>query len=635
MLNQVVANVTATIQERSYEGRVSFLQKIAKQEQLGRAFNQLSYVNLSHLSAGTDIQDRHKIISGRQANIALVSSYNDVISGHCPYRFALDELKNSIRSAGATAQVAGITVGMCDGVVQDQIGGELALFSRDIVAQSVALSLAHNAFDGVLLLGSCENVATGMLMGAASFAHLPVAFVPAGPMQTWLNGHDKSVTRLKIAEGKLDKNALLRTECCTFHSPGVCTFLGASNAVQLVFEALGLTLPGAAFALAQSPLRNALNHLVAQNIVEHTAFGSKPNPLCQIMTAHNLVNGMVAFLASGANLNLALHLIAIAKAFGFTLLWEDFASLAKVVPVLVKLPANSKVDINDLHAAGGVPVLLQALARRHLLHEDVKTLLGGFAEQLTLPSLVLKQDISTPQDNSAQEDTSDPQDISAPNDTSSPSAPSLVFEPCSGSLNPNVLLSDEHKSFQKRADFYLVQGNLGQGLIKIPQLPPEDMSLTAPARVFNNLHSLELAFNNQELKQNLILVLRYVGPAACGMPNQSSVLGILARLKKEGFKVAFLTDGRISSSSGKLLTVVQVSPEAKRQGNLSLVEDGDIIEIDTIKGVLNLKVSQQELATRKAKLIEPCTFEQTFGRSLFNLQRQAVSAASQGACTLF
>ena len=599
MLNSVVAKVTQNLEERSKEGRAAYLKMIAQQEQLGRARGLLTCSNLAHAAAGTDGADKLDVVSCQKANIGIVSAYNDMLSAHCPYRLYPEAIKEYVRKVGATAQVAGCVPAMCDGVTQGQPGMDMSLFSRDVVAQSVAISLSHNCFDGALLLGICDKVAPGLIMGAAAFANLPIAFVPAGPMGTGISNEEKTEIRQKYAAGELDKSALQKMECSSYHSQGTCTFYGTANTNQLVFEAMGLMLPGSAFVPPQTPLREALTKHISETIVDKTVTGAHPMPLYKVVTAKNIINSLVALLASGGSTNHTLHLVAIAKAFGFTLTWQDISDLSEVVPLLVSIYPNAKPDINALQAAGGVPVLMKALSRRHLVHEDINTVVSDFASQLTTPVLENGE---------------------------------LKFVDCGETKNPQVLISDDHSCFQEFGGLKVLNGNLGRSVIKISAVAKEHRHVKAPARVFNDQHDVERAYKEGKLNQDAVIVVRYAGPAASGMPELHKLMPVLGNLQKAGYKVALLTDGRLSGASGKIPSALHVSPEALRDGPLSLLQDGDLIDFDAEAGTINCLT---DLSGRKPQHPDTESFEQTYGRYLFKVCRATVGSAEEGATFLF
>lgn len=599
MLNNVVAKVTQNLEERSVEGRNAYLKMISDQEKLGRARGFLTCSNLAHAAAGTDLADKKDVVNAQKANIGIISAYNDMLSAHCPYRLYPEALKESVRKVNATAQVAGCVPAMCDGVTQGQPGMDMSLFSRDVIAQSVAISLSHNCFDGALLLGICDKVAPGLVMGAAAFGHLPVAFVPAGPMGTGISNDKKTEIRQKYAAGELDKSALQEMECCSYHSQGTCTFYGTANTNQLVFEAMGLMLPGSAFIPPNTQLRAALNDYIAQAIVDKTVVGAHPMPLYKVVTAKNIINSLVALLASGGSTNHTLHLVAVAKAFGYTLTWQDISDLSDVVPLLVNVYPNAKADINALQQAGAVPVLMKALSRRHLVHEDVNTVVADFASQLTTP--IVEDGV-------------------------------LKFVDCGETKDDKVLISDETNAFQQSGGLKVLNGNLGRSVIKISAVAPEHRHVKAPAAVFNDQYEVKKAYEEGKLNHDAVIVVRYAGPAASGMPELHMLMPVLGNLQKAGYKVALLTDGRLSGASGKIPSALHVSPEALRDGKLALLRDGDMIDFDAENGTVNCL---EDLSGRVPEHPNTEANEQTFGRYLFKVCRDKVGSAEEGATFLF
>lgn len=600
MLNAVVQKVTETITKRSQASYAKYLDMVKAQEKLGRDRVILTCSNIAHAAAGEEnITAKKNIISGQKANIGIISAYNDMLSAHCPYKLYPDEIKEAVAKDGASAQVASGVPAMCDGVTQGQVGMDMSLFSRDVIAQSVAVGLSHNVFDGALLLGICDKVAPGLVMGAAAFAHMPIAFVPAGPMGTGISNDEKTAIRQQYAAGQLDKTALQDMECRSYHSQGTCTFYGTANTNQLVLEAMGLMLPGSAFVPPNTKLRHALTECISHEIVKSTAL-DKTNfkPLYKVATIKNFVNGLVALLASGGSTNHTLHIIAMAKSFGIEITWDDFSELSEVVPLLVNIYPNAKADINALQAAGGVPVLLKALHNKGLVHDDVLTVSGNFNDQLTVP--YLDGDI-------------------------------LKFKDCGDSLDPNVLKSDG-TYFQEHGGIKVLNGNLGRSVIKISAVAKEHRHVKAKARVFNSQHDVERAYKEGKLNEDAVIVVRYAGPAAAGMPELHKLMPVLGNLQKAGYKVALLTDGRLSGASGKIPSALHVCPEALRDGPLSLLQDGDLIDFDAEKGEINCLTS---LEGRSANHPNVEADEQSYGRYLFKVARDNVSSAERGATFLF
>ena len=597
-MNKTVQEVTARIEARSVQSRERYMEMMRAQEKLGRDRVILTCSNIAHAAAGTDKEDKENVIFGKGLNVGIISAYNDMLSAHCPYKLYPDEIKVVLRSLGHSAQVAGATPAMCDGVTQGMPGMDMSLFSRDLVAQSVAVGLSHNIFDAVLLLGICDKIAPGLVMGAAAFGHLPTAFVPAGPMSTGISNEEKTAIRQKYAAGELDKDALQKMECSSYHNQGTCTFYGTANTNQLVLEAMGLMLPGSAFVPPYVPLRKALTERVARDIVKMGHNGDNYRPLYDVLTAKNFVNGMVAWLSSGGSTNHTLHILSMARAAGLIITWQDVSDLSEVVPLLVNIYPNAKADINAFQNAGGVPVLMKALHERGLVHEDVKTALGDFSSQLTVPVL----------DNGE-----------------------VKFESAPATRDPNVLISGEG-CFKPQGGIKVLNGNLGRSVIKISAVAPEHHHVKAPARVFNDQHDVEKAYKAGELNQDAVIVVRYAGPAASGMPELHKLMPVLGNLQKAGYHVALLTDGRLSGASGKIPSALHVSPEALRGGPLALLRDGDLIDFDADAGTINCLTS---LEGRTPEYPDTEKGEQTYGRYLFKVCREKVSSAEEGATFLF
>lgn len=598
MLNQVVAMVTERIEKRSEQTRAQYLKMIEDMRSQGRYRQKLGCSNIAHAAAGVDGNIRENLITGEHANIGIVSAYNDMVSAHCPYKNYPDEIKAAVEKSGASAQVAGGVPAMCDGITQGYPGMDISLFSRDIIAQGVAVALSHNIFDGALLLGLCDKIAPGMLMGAAAFAHLPIAFVPAGPMGTGISNKEKTETRQLYTAGKIDLVELQRMECKAYHSVGTCTFYGTANTNQLVLEALGVMLPGSAFVPPNTALRHALTEEIAQRLVEKTELGSTYRPLVDVLTAKNFVNATVALLASGGSTNLTMHMVAMARSAGFILTWQDISDLSDVVPLLVNIYPNAAPDINALQEAGGIPVLLKSLASRGLVHQDVLTVTGTFADQLTTP--VLEDGV-------------------------------LKFVDCGESRNTQVLISGDGY-FREHGGLKVLHGNLGDSVIKISAVAPEHQHVKAQAKVFNDQYEVYDAYKKGELNCDCVIVVRYAGPAAVGMPELHKLMPVLGNLQKEGYHVALLTDGRLSGASGGIPSALHVSPEAVRGGKIALLQDGDLIDFDAAGGEINCLTS---LEGRVAQVPDLEAQEQTFGRWLFKSCRDSVSDAASGATFLF
>ncbi len=597
-MNSVVKEVTDRIVKRSINTRQTYLKMIEDQVKKGRDRYTLTCSNIAHAAAGSSVFEKENLITGSSANVAIISAYNDMVSAHCPYKDYPQKIKSYLEKTGATAQVAGMVPAMCDGVTQGQPGMDISLFSRDLIAQSVAVGLSHNIFDAVCLLGICDKIAPGLLMGAAAFAHLPVAFIPSGPMGTGISNKEKSEVRQDYAAGKIDKLALQRMECKCYHSKGTCTFYGTANTNQLVLEAMGLMLPGSAFVPFDSAIRDYLTEYAVTSLRQITNEKNNFKPLYKVFTAKNLVNGLIALLASGGSTNHTLHMPAIARCFGYLLTWQDISDLSEVVPLLVQVYPNAKYDINAFEKAGGVPVLLKALSRRQLLHEDIQTVFGDFSSQLTTPVIENGK---------------------------------LKFVDCGESKDNQIILS-EKGAFREQGGLKVLHGNLGDSVIKISAVAPEHLHVKAPARVFNSQYDVYDAYKNGSLNQDCIIIVRYAGPAASGMPELHMLMPVLGNLQKSGYHVALLTDGRLSGASGGIPSALHLSPEAAKGGKLALIRDGDLIDFDAEKGEINCL---EDLNNRKPTPPNLEEYEQTYGRFLFRVCRENVSAANEGASFLF
>lgn len=594
MTHPMIQAVTQRLLARSQTARQEFLNRTKQQANAGKGGTGLSCGNLAHAVAASCSDEKRSILDLTKSNVALVSSYNDMLSAHQPYQHYPDQIKKALAKLGHTAQVAGCVPAMCDGVTQGQPGMDMSLFSRDLIAQSTALSLSHNVFDSTLLLGICDKIAPGQLMGALSFAHLPTAFVPAGLMATGISNDEKVHVRQEYAAGKVGKSALLDMECNAYHSAGTCTFYGTANTNQLVFEAMGLMLPGSAFIHPNSPLRASLTQHAAIEIASMTPQASNFRPLSDVFTEKSLINGIVALLASGGSTNHSIHMVAVARAAGFILTWQDISDLSDVVPLLARVYPNGPADMNAFQAAGGVPALLRRLDQANLLHRDVTPTFGSFEDQMSIPKLEGEQ---------------------------------LTWKVCEQSIDTDVIAGPE-QVFQTTGGTRVLSGNLGNAVIKVSAVAEEQRVIEAPAVVFDCQHKVEVAYQRGELNKDCIVVVVNNGPAANGMPELHKLMPILGNIQKQGLKVALVTDGRLSGASGKIPSAIHVSPEAIRGGTIGLVREGDILRLDCASGELN---NLNDMQSRKAKMFEADVNQQTMGRSLFSVMRQSVSSAEQGA----
>jgi phosphogluconate dehydratase len=598
MTHSVLLDVTQRIIERSQITRTAFLAKIDEQAAAGKGRAQLSCGNLAHAVAASCNSEKTAILNFTHANVGIVTAYNDMLSAHQTYKDYPDQIKAVLNIQGHTAQVAGGVPAMCDGVTQGQAGMDMSLFSRDLIAQSTAFSLSHNVFDATLLLGICDKIAPGQLMGALTYAHLPTAFIPAGPMSTGITNEEKVDVRQKFVAGKVGKDALQKMECNAYHSSGTCTFYGTANTNQLVFEAMGLMLPGSAFVHPLSPLRTALTDYAATRIAAMTADTPSYRPLRDVFTEKSLVNGLVALLASGGSTNHSIHMIAIARAAGIILTWEDLSDLSDVVPLLVKVYPNGPADINAFEAAGGVPALMKRLHESGLLHTDVTPAFGSFEQQLMSPSL---------------------------------EGENVIWQSRGETTNPEVV-AVSGEVFQSTGGTKVLNGNLGRAVIKVSAVADEYRVVEAPANVFTSQHDVEAAYNAGELNQDGIIVVTHNGPAANGMPELHKLMPILGNIQKAGFKVALVTDGRLSGASGKIPAAIHVSPEALRGGVIGLIQNGDMVRLDCVSGQLNVLADMQH---RTADEIDTESRQMTWGRDIFKIMRENVSSAEHGASFLY
>ncbi len=594
-LKKVLELVTA----RSQRAREQYLSNMHLQAQQYPPRASLSCGNLAHAIAACDEQSKTRLSKAQGANLAIVTAYNDMLSAHQPYGVYPRQLKQFAASRGASAQVAGGVPAMCDGITQGQPGMDMSLFSRDVIAMSTAVALSHNAFDGSLCLGICDKIVPGLLMGALSFGHLPCVFVPAGPMPSGLSNKEKHQIRQVYAAGKLEKSALLEAEMASYHSPGTCTFYGTANSNQLLLEVMGLQLPGSAFVAPDSPLRLAYNEAaVAQllNCIE------RPVPLHDIVTPQSIINAVVALLASGGSTNHTIHLIAIARMAGIILNWQDFAELSRIVPLLVRIYPNGDGDVNDFQQAGGIPLLVAALMDRGLLSDDVKTVMGkGLAAYIDVPHL---------------------------------SDGELRWQRSIEGSRNNSVLRDARQPFANQGGLTLMSGKLGRGIVKTSALQERHKTIRAPARVFEDQAKVVDAFERGELSRDCVVVVRFQGPKANGMPELHKLTPPLGVLQDRGFAVALLTDGRMSGASGKVLAAIHVYPEAAEGGLIAKIRDGDMVYLNSETGEMALEVDDEALAEREPATQSANQQQQLLGRNLFAGFRRSVTAAEEGALTM-
>ncbi|MFM5325698.1 phosphogluconate dehydratase [Aeromonas veronii] len=597
MIHKVISDVTARIRERSVVRRQAFLARIQRQAEQGKTRAALACGNLAHAVAACSSDEKGRILDMTRANVGIVTAYNDMLSAHQPYQGYPDIIKGALAELGHSAQVAGGVPAMCDGVTQGQPGMDMSLFSRDLIAQATALSLSHNTFDATLLLGICDKIAPGQIMGALSHAHLPTAFVPAGPMASGISNDEKVKVRQKYAAGEVGRDALLEMECGAYHAAGTCTFYGTANTNQLVFEAMGLMLPGSAFVHPHSELRRALTAEAARRISAMIPGSPAYRPLSEVLDERSLVNGLVALLASGGSTNHSIHMVALARAAGLVLTWDDISDLSDVVPLLVRMYPNGPADVNAFEQAGGVPGLMRRLAQEGLIHMDATPVFGEMQDYLSRPALVDGQ---------------------------------LVWQPVGESGDASVL-SPSGSVFQATGGTKLLAGNLGRAVVKVSAVAPEYRVIEAPARVFSSQHAVEAAYKAGDLNQDAVIVVRHNGPAANGMPELHKLMPVLGNLQKAGYKVALVTDGRLSGASGKIPAAIHVTPEALHGGAIGLLADGDLLRVDAVNGSLDCLT---DLSGRTQAEIDLTLEQEGWGRELFSVMRRAVSSAECGA-TIF
>ncbi|MDE3723988.1 phosphogluconate dehydratase [Nocardiopsis sp. N85] len=594
-VHPVVAEVTRRLADRSTESRSAYLAKIAGAAGQGPARTALGCANLAHGFAACGVSDKLALAGDVTPNLAIVSSYNDMLSAHQPLETYPATIKAAVAEAGGVAQFAGGVPAMCDGVTQGRAGMELSLFSRDVIAMSTAVALSHDMFDGALMLGVCDKIVPGLLIGSLAFGHLPVAFVPAGPMPSGLPNKDKARVRQRFAEGKADRRELLQAESAAYHSPGTCTFYGTANSNQMLMEVMGLHLPGASFEQPGTPLREALTAEVGRRVLARTAVGDGYTPLGEQIDERAIVNAVVSLLATGGSTNHTLHLVAIARAAGIELNWDDFAALSEIVPLLTRMYPNGAADVNAFHEAGGMAFLIGTLLDAGLLHEDVRTVMGaGLGAYRQVPEL--RDGVLTWVDGPKES-----------GDTS--------------------VLRSADDPFASDGGLRMLDGNLGRAVIKVSAVDPSRHVVEAPARVFADQAELQTAFSAGELTGDFVAVVRFQGPRANGMPELHKLTPPLAVLQDRGQKVALVTDGRMSGASGKVPAAIHVSPEAEAGGPLAYVRDGDIVRLDARTGTLEVLA---DLSGREPA--RPSVDSSTgTGRELFTALRAAVGPAEAGA----
>ncbi len=606
-MNSTVDQVTQRIRERSATLRQAYLARVAAAAQRARGSDRMGCANVAHAFAAMPAEDKLRIVAERAPHIGVVTAYNDMLSAHQPYEGFPALIRDEAHKRGATVQVAGGVPAMCDGVTQGLPGMELSLFSRDTIAMGTAVALTHDVFDAALLLGVCDKIVPGLLIGALHFGHLPCVFVPAGPMSTGLSNNAKGKVREQFAQGLVGRDELLRSESASYHGPGTCTFYGTANSNQMLLEAMGLHVPGAAFVHPHADLRETLTRDAVRTVLGLVK-GRKYTPIGQLVDERVIVNAMVALLATGGSTNHLIHWVAVARAAGILINWTDFADLSHATPLLARVYPNGSADVNQFQAAGGPGYVIRELIDAGLMHADVATVAdGGLRDYTRLPK---------------RDDTAVLRWVDLP--------PSTTVHRDDDIVRPAAA------PFSDQGGLALLTGNLGRAVIKTSAVPADRHVVEAPAIVFDTQEALQAAFKAGELERDFVAVVRFQGPHANGMPELHKLTPPLSVLQGKGFKVALVTDGRMSGASGKVPAAIHVSPEALAGGPLAKVRSGDLIRIDSNTGTLEALVDADTWAAREPAVLSE---EQRdinahgLGRELFGGMRRNVLTAEEGAVT--
>jgi phosphogluconate dehydratase len=614
-MHALVDQVTHRIRERSASLRSAYLQRVDRLAGRAPGAQRMGCANVAHAFAALPQDERLRIVAKRAPNLAVVTAYNDMLSAHQPYAGYPELLRAEALRQGATLQVAGGVPAMCDGVTQGLPGMELSLFSRDVIAQATAVALTHDVFDGALLLGVCDKIVPGLLIGALHFGHLPCVFVPAGPMASGLSNNEKSKVREQAAQGLVGRDELLAAEQAAYHGAGTCTFYGTANSNQMLLEAMGLHVPGAAFVHPHDPLREALTRESVATVLGLTREAGDFRPIGRLVDERTIVNAMVALLATGGSTNHLIHWVAVARAAGILIDWTDFSELSSVVPLLARVYPNGSADVNQFQAAGGPGFVLRELVDAGLAHGEVMTVAqdarcgrDGLSAYGLVPRLAAAGDARG----------------------------GVRFEPLPVASGDEAVLRPAAQPFSTTGGLKLLQGNLGRAVIKASAVPEDRHVIEAPARVFDSQEALQVAFKAGTLTGDFIAVVRFQGPQADGMPELHKLTPPLAVLQNKGQRVALVTDGRMSGASGKVPAAIHVSPEALAGGPLAKVRDGDLIRLDAVAGTLQALVDAADWDARALAVIDPAAAEENahgLGRELFGGMRRTVRSAEEGAVT--
>jgi len=600
-LHPVVHSVTERIRKRSAASRRAYLEGIARMRDEGPLRGHLSCANLAHGFAACGPVDKSRLRNGPTANLGIVTAYNDMLSAHQPYEVYPDFIRETARSLGHTAQVAGGVPAMCDGVTQGRAGMELSLFSRDVIAQATAIALSHDMFDASVYLGICDKIVPGLLIGALAYGHLPAIFIPGGPMTPGVPNKTKAEVRERYAAGEATREELLQVESDSYHGPGTCTFYGTANSNQTLLEAMGVQLPSAAFINPGTPLREAFTREAVARALSITALGDDYRPLGQLIDERAIVNAVAMLMATGGSTNHTIHWIAVARAAGIVLTWDDMDQLSQAVPLLARVYPNGEADVNRYHAAGGNAYVFRELLDAGLMHGDLPTIVdGGMARYGEEPKLDGEQ---------------------------------IRYEPGPSVSGDDSVLRPVSAPFEAHGGLRLLRGNLGRSLIKLSAVKPEFRTIEAPAVVVDTPQALNRLHAAGALPRDFVAVVRYQGPKANGMPELHSLAPLLGMLQNQGRRVALVTDGRLSGASGKIPAAIHMTPEAARGGPLAYLREGDIIRLDGEAGTLEALVDPAEWQARTAAP-DTAPAPTDHGRNLFGFNRANVSPADQGALSI-
>ena len=596
---ETVSAVTERIVKRSATSRARYLERMAAQKSAQPKRKALGCANIAHGFAACNAHDKNELRNGAGPNLAIVTSYNDMLSAHQPFETYPELIRQAAREAGGTAQVAGGVPAMCDGVTQGETGMELSLFSRDVIALATAVALSHQMFDAAVYLGVCDKIVPGLIIGALNFGHLPAVFIPAGPMTSGLGNEEKAKVRQLYAEGKVSRADLLEAEAQSYHGPGTCTFYGTANSNQMLMEIMGLHLPGSTFVNPGTALRDEITKASAKQALSITALGNRYTPISQIYDEKSVVNGVVGLLATGGSTNHTMHLIAMAAAAGIKLTWDDLADLSHKVPLLTRIYPNGVADVNHFHAAGGMGFLIGELLGAGLLHHDVTTIMGQGLDGYLIEPTAGKS--------------------------------GLEWKPAQTASSDLKVLRGAAEPFQRTGGLNVLKGNIGTAVIKSSSIPDDRHVIEAPAKVFHSQEELQAAFKAGALNTDHVAVVRFQGPKAIGMPELHRLTPPLAVLQNRGLKVALVTDGRMSGASGKVPAAIHVTPEAASGGAIARIQDGDIIRIDADAGTMEVLVDEKSFNARPLATCDLTDKQWGTGRELFSVFRQLAGKADEGA----